>query len=127
MTTTMTQPVVLVIDDSRDIHDILYVRLKPEDVELHRAMDARDGLAKARDLLPDLILLDIDMPGMSGVEALRGVRAIDPRIPVIMVTGNEDTRVAGDVIRHGAYSYLPKPVRFQYLEHIAATVLGPAA
>ena len=42
-----------------------------------------------------------------------------------MVTGNESTRLAGDVIKGGAYSYLPKPVRLQYLEHIVATVLHP--
>ena len=73
------------------------------------------------------MLLDIDMPGMNGVEALRGVRAIDARIPVIMVTGNASTRVAGEVIKAGAYSYLPKPVKFQYLNHLVAAVLGPAA
>jgi DNA-binding NtrC family response regulator len=66
------------------------------------------------------------MPGMNGVEALRGVRAIDVGIPVIMVTGNTSARVAGEVIKDGAYSYLPKPVKFQYLNHLAATVLGPA-
>jgi len=64
---------------------------------------------------------------MDGVEALRGVRAIDPKIPVIMVTGNASSRVAGEVIKDGAYSYLPKPVKFKYLDHIVATVLGPAA
>ena len=60
---------------------------------------------------------------MNGVDALRSIRAIDSRIPVIMVTGTESTRLAGDAIKGGAYSYLPKPVRLQYLEHIVATVL----
>jgi len=43
-----------------------------------------------------------------------------------MVTGNENTRVAAEVIRYGIHSYLPKPVKFQYLDHLVATVLGPA-
>ena len=51
---------------------------------------------------------------------------MDARIPVIMLTGNTSSRVAGDVIKDGAFSYLPKPIRFQYLDHIVATVLGPA-
>ena len=51
------------------------------------------------------------------------VRSIDPAIPVIMVTGSHSTRLAGDAIQGGAFSYLPKPVRMQYLEHIVASVL----
>ncbi len=46
---------------------------------------------------------------------------------VIMVTGNASSRVAGEVIKDGAYSYLPKPVKFQYRDHIVAAVLGPSA
>ena len=122
---------ILIVDDEPAIREVLTGYFEhaygPRGFTVETAADGAGALAAVRRQRPALVLLDIDMPGMSGVEALRGVRAIDPRIPVIMVTGNEDTRVAGDVIRHGAYSYLPKPVRFQYLEHIAATVLGPAA
>jgi len=74
----------------------------------------------------ELVLLDIEMPGMDGVAALRGIHAIDATIPVIMVTGNESTRVAGEVIKDGAFSYLPKPVKFQYLDHLVASALRPA-
>jgi DNA-binding NtrC family response regulator len=67
------------------------------------------------------------MPGLDGVAALKEIRTIAAGVPVIMVTGNESTRVAGDVIGLGAFSYLPKPVRFQYLHHIVASILerGP--
>src|SRR3989442_5803647 len=67
---------------------------------------------------------DIEMPGLDGVAALRQIPALAARVPVIMVTGNESTRVAGDVIGLGAFSYLPKPVRFDYLRHIASSILG---
>jgi diguanylate cyclase (GGDEF)-like protein len=111
MTTTLTQPVVLVIDDSSDIHDILYVRLKPEDVVLHRAMDAKDGLARARDLLPDLILLDIDMPGMSGLELCQKLKqdGATASIPIIFLTGSADVEVKVQGFDLGAVDYVTKP------------------
>ena len=92
---------------------------------METANDGAAALAAVRRHRPALVLLDIEMPGMNGVDALRGIRAIDSAIPVIMVTGSESTRLAGDVIKGGAFSYLPKPVRLQYLEHIAASVLKP--
>jgi DNA-binding NtrC family response regulator len=130
----MTNPpgkTILIVDDEPSIREVLTGYFEhaygPRGFTVETAADGAAALAAVRRRRPALILLDIDMPGMSGVEALRGVRAIDPKIPVIMVTGNADTRVAGEVIKGGAYSYLPKPVRFRYLDHLAATVLGPAA
>jgi two-component system, NtrC family, response regulator HydG len=122
---------ILIVDDEPAVRAVLTAYFEhaygPRGFTVETAADGAGALAVVRRQRPALVLLDIDMPGMSGIEALRGMRAIDPRIPVIMVTGNEDSRVAGEVIGDGAYSYLPKPVRFQYLDHIAATVLGPAA
>jgi len=111
MTMMTNQPVVLVIDDSRDIHDILYVRLKPEDVALHCAMDAHDGLAKARDLLPDLILLDIDMPGMSGLELCQKLKsdAATASVPIIFLTGSTDLDCKVQGFDLGAVDYVTKP------------------
>jgi DNA-binding NtrC family response regulator len=86
--------------------------------------DGAGAVAAVRRATPSLVLLDIEMPGLDGVSALKQIRAIDARVPVIMVTGNESTRVAGDVIGLGAFSYLPKPVRFEYLHHIVASILG---
>jgi CheY-like chemotaxis protein len=121
---------ILIVDDEPSIREVLSGYFEhqygPRGFTIETAADGAEALAAVRRRRPALILLDIDMPGMSGVEALRAVRAIDPRIPVIMVTGNADSRVAGQVIKDGAYSYLPKPVKFPYLDHLAATVLGPA-
>jgi len=85
------------------------------------------AVAAVRRATPTRVLLDIEMPGLDGVAALRQIRARAARVPVIMVTGNESTRVVGDVIGLGAFSYLPKPVRFDYLRHIVSSILerGP--
>jgi DNA-binding NtrC family response regulator len=122
---------ILIVDDEPSVREVLIGYFEhqygPRGYTVEAAADGAQGLASARRRRPALILLDIDMPGMNGVEALRGFRALDPKIPVIMVTGNTNTRVAGEVIKDGAYSYLPKPFKFQYLDHLVATVLGPAA
>jgi DNA-binding NtrC family response regulator len=121
---------ILIVDDEPSVREVLAGFFEhhygPRGYRVETVADGAEALVAVRRRRPALILLDIDMPGMSGVEALRGVRAIDATIPVIMVTGNTSARVAGEVITDGAYSYLPKPVKFQYLNHLAATVLGPA-
>ncbi|RPH85485.1 MAG: response regulator [Candidatus Rokuibacteriota bacterium] len=128
--TTPASKTILIVDDEPSVREVLVGFFEhhygPRGYRVETACDGAEALAAVRRRRPALILLDIDMPGMSGVEALRGVRAIDAAIPVIMVTGNASARVAGEVIKDGAYSYLPKPVKFQYLNHLAATVLGPA-
>jgi two-component system nitrogen regulation response regulator NtrX len=123
--------IILIVDDEPSVREVLTGYFEhqygPRGYTVETASDGAQALAAVRRRRPALILLDIEMPGMDGVEALRGVRAIDPTIPVIMVTGNASSRVAGEVIKDGAFSYLPKPVKFQYLDHLVATVLGPAA
>jgi len=107
----MTRPVVLVIDDSQDIHDILAVRLQPEQVDLHGAREAQDGLVRARALVPDLVLLDIDMPNMTGFELCQRLKAdpVTAAVPIIFLTGATEvyTKVQGFDL--GAVDYVTKP------------------
>ena len=120
---------ILVVDDEYAVREVLTTFFEheygPRGYTVETATDGTGALAAVQRRRPALVLLDIEMPGMNGVETLQRIRAIDPAIPVIMVTGTESTRLAGDVIKGGAFSYLPKPVRLQYLEHLAATVLQP--
>jgi DNA-binding NtrC family response regulator len=121
---------ILIVDDEPSVREVLVTYFQheyaPRGYTVETACDGAAALEAVRRRRPALVLLDIEMPGMDGVAALRGIRAIDPKIPVIMVTGNEDTRVAGEVIKDGAFSYLPKPVKIRYLEHLVAAVLDPA-
>lgn len=122
---------ILIVDDEPAVREVLTGYFEhqygPRGYTVETAADGAQALASVRRRRPALVLLDIDMPGMDGVDALRGLQAIDPALPVIMVTGNASPKVAGDVITGGAYSYLPKPFKFRYLDHLVATVLGPAA
>src|ERR1700690_502447 len=102
---------VLAIDDSPDIHRILDVRLKPENLVIHHALDAQDGLDQASRLHPDLILLDVDMPLITGFEVCRRLKD-DPtlaNVPVIFLTGAAEvyTKVQGFDL--GAVDYVTKP------------------
>lgn len=121
--------IVLIVDDEYAVREVLTTFFEheygPRGYTVETATDGAAAVAAVQRRRPSLVLLDIEMRGMNGVEALQRIRAIDPAIPVIMVTGSQSTRLAGDAIKHGAFSYLPKPVRLQYLEHIVATILHP--
>jgi diguanylate cyclase (GGDEF)-like protein len=102
---------LLVIDDSVDIHRLLDVRLRPEEVVLYHAHTAEEGLAKARDLKPDLILLDVELPVMSGFEVCESLKQ-DPalaEIPVIFLTGATDIHTKVQGLELGAVDYVVKP------------------
>lgn len=102
---------VLAIDDQPEIHQLLEVRLKPEGLLIHHALNAAEGMHKALTLQPDLILLDIDMPEVSGFELCERLGS-DPRtsaIPIIFLTGAVAiaTKVKGFDL--GAVDYVTKP------------------
>ena len=69
---------------------------------------------------PDAVFLDINMPGMTGVEALKRMHALDPAVPVIMVTANTEIGIAEECLKSGAMGYVPKPYNLKYMDHMAA-------
>ena len=100
----MREPVlILVVDDVPDNVDILQMRLESQGYEVVTAGDGVEALEKTRELLPDLILLDIMMPKMDGIETVKRLKADAslPFIPVILVTAKADDsdRVCGVVFR----------------------------
>ena len=107
-----TPPLILIVDDHPANVEILQMRLAANNYEIITAADGEEGLAMARDAQPDLILLDIMMPKMDGIEVCRHIRADAslPFIPIIMVTAKADSKdiVAG--LEAGGDEYLTKPV-----------------
>jgi len=102
---------VLVIDDAPDIHVLVGARLRPEGVKLISAMGWREGYELALSALPDLILLDVDMPEHSGLDLCRTLKA-DPRtagIPIIFLTGATDVNTKVHGFDLGAIDYVTKP------------------
>ncbi|MBL8990514.1 MAG: diguanylate cyclase [Phycisphaerae bacterium] len=111
------QPVVLVIDDSVDVHRLIGARLKSENVTIASAMDGRQGLAMAAAQRPAVVLLDLDMPGMDGYAVLRGLKN-DPctvNVPVIVLSGMSDSSDKVQAFELGATDYVTKPFDFAEL------------
>jgi adenylate cyclase len=104
-------PLILAVDDTPENLEILRVRLEAQGYEVAEAADGEEALSKARELMPDLILLDIMMPKRDGISVVRELKA-DPltcAIPVILVTAKADTRDVVQGLDAGGDDYLTKP------------------
>ncbi|MCF7816841.1 MAG: response regulator [Kiritimatiellales bacterium] len=99
---------VLVIDDERGPRESLRMVLK-YDYEVFAADRVDGGIELLREKKPDLVIMDIRMPEKSGIEGLQEIRAIDPNVSIIMLTGYGDLETAQKAIRFGANDYLQKP------------------
>jgi adenylate cyclase len=103
---------ILIVDDNETNRDILRTRLGPHGYELLEAADGEETLALAREKLPDLVLLDVMMPKIDGIEVCRRLKSDGdlPFIAVILVTARADTRDVVAGLEAGADEYLTKPV-----------------
>jgi class 3 adenylate cyclase len=107
-----TPPLILIVDDNPTNRDILQARLAVHKYEIIMATDGEEALAMAREKQPDLILLDIMMPKIDGIEVCRQLRA-DPSLPfmpIIMVTAKADSKDVVAGLEAGGDEYLTKPV-----------------
>ncbi len=108
-----TQPRILAVDDVPDNLEILRVRLESEGYEVVTAADGEEALAKARELTPDLVLLDILMPKVDGIAVLKRLKQdqeLEQRFtPIILVTAKADTRDVIQGLEAGGDDYLTKP------------------
>src|SRR5438874_7041601 len=106
----MTQR-VLVIDDSKNVHALIKARLAGEPVELHFCLSTAQGMMLASQVLPDLILLDVDMPDMDGFEVCRRLKGqpATMNIPVVFLTGAGSTEDKIRGLELGAVDYVTKP------------------
>jgi two-component system, OmpR family, response regulator ResD len=122
----MPQPIgsILVVDDEPQVADILVAYFTDLGYAVATAQHGGDAVMLAAVERPDVILLDILMPGVDGVEVLRRVRALDPTLPVIMVTGNADERTARDTLTIGAFDYVPKPFSLPQLLAVVEAALA---
>ncbi len=112
-----SKPLVLVIDDSPDVHRILQARLKQEEIELEGAPNGAFGIEKAKSLKPAIILLDLDMPDMDGFEVMRRLKndRATVEIPIIMLSGMQATQDKVTAFELGAVDYITKPFEFTEL------------
>ena len=125
---------ILVVDDEPDVEALFRQQfrrdLRAGRFQMEFAPSASDGLrlaSEVRDPSLILILSDINMPGMSGLDMLPKVRAEHPDVPVIMITAYGDAETRRKAIERGAVGLLTKPIDFALLRHEIDTRLGRAA
>jgi DNA-binding response OmpR family regulator len=109
---------ILVVDDEEDTANMLADFLNKKGYETDIALDGREAIDKVKEERPHIVLLDIKMPGMDGIEALQKIREIDKEVGVIMVTALEDDAVGKKCVEMGAYDYITKPLSLEYLEGV---------
>src|SRR3954466_7814188 len=101
---------ILVIDDESAIRDSLKMTLEYEGYEFVGAATGQEGLTLAERESPDLVFLDIKMPGMDGLETLQRLRAADETVPVVMISGHATVTTAVDATKLGALDFIEKPL-----------------
>ena len=110
---------ILVVDDDPIQREFSIVYLSTPTAEVHAAESAEEGLALLEDHRVDLALIDVEMPGMDGVEMVRRLRA-DPRfvdLPIMVVTGHEDVASIDRAYDAGATAFMAKPVNWRILAY----------
>jgi DNA-binding NtrC family response regulator len=111
MESVATKPTVLVVDDETGILDSLNILLRNEGFTPQLAHGGRAGLDRIGDTRPDIVLTDIRMPNVTGVEILAAARQSDPDVPVILMTAQATLQSAMQAVNEGAFYYIQKPFR----------------
>jgi len=104
------KPRILVIDDEIAIRDSMRMILEYEGYEVLSAPSGQEGIALVERESPDLVFLDIKMPGMDGLEALNRIRAVSDAIPVVIISGHGTVATAVEATKLGAFDFLEKPL-----------------
>jgi len=106
---------VLVIDDEIDFVETMVKRLKDKGLDAEAATGGQEGLELLEKNPPDVVVLDVKMPKMSGIEVLKEIKKKKPLIEVIMLTGHGSMEAGIQGLQLGAYNYVMKPVPFNEL------------
>ena len=119
---------VLIIDDEDTIRQVLSEFFASFNhgysYVVETAANGADGVIAALRSSPDLVLLDMRMPMMDGLQVLKQLRAINLSMPVLVITASRDSKVAAEVLNQGVFAFIPKPFDFGQLDHLVALALA---
>jgi DNA-binding NtrC family response regulator len=100
---------VLLVDDEKDFIDVLAERLEARDFTTSKAYSGDEAMGLVREKEVDVVLLDVQMPGKDGVTVLKEIKAFNPLVEIIMLTGHSTVESAVEGMKIGAFDYLLKP------------------
>jgi DNA-binding NtrC family response regulator len=106
---------VLMVDDEEDFVKTLAERMRMRDLSPDVALNGEQALEQVQQDVPDVMVLDLKMPGIDGMEVLRRVRKVYPQVQVIILTGHGSEKDEAEARRLGAFAYLQKPVDMEKL------------
>jgi two-component system response regulator HydG len=105
----VSEPKVLIVDDETAILDTLRILLKREGFAVETAVGGQQGIDRMHEVRPDVVLSDVRMPSVGGLEVLLAAREMDPSLPVILMTAQASLQTAIRAVNEGAYYYIQKP------------------
>jgi DNA-binding response OmpR family regulator len=117
-------PRILIVDDEAETVGLLQEYFVKAGYRVHVAMNGGDALILAQHEPPDVVLLDLAMPGMDGMQVLQRLRATYAAIPVVIATANTDVALARHTLAMGAFDYVTKPFDLAYLERVVTVALA---
>ena len=112
---------VLIVDDEQDMCDFLQEAIAPLNCNVKTLQDSESVLETCRAFMPHVVLLDVMMPKLNGLEVLRKIREIDKQVKVIMISGMLDLGLAKEAMAMGAIDYMAKPMDIDKLKEIVKT------
>ena len=115
---------ILLVEDEIEILDAITEFLEREGYAVIRAVEGEEALRRVENERPDLVLLDVGLPGLSGLDVLRRLRDDHPRVPVVMLTGLNDEAQARRTLQMGAVDYISKPFDLGHLSRVVLAAIG---
>src|SRR3989304_9175216 len=109
----MAEPIVLIVDDEGSIRESLSEIFKDEGYYVLTSSSGEEAIETVKEQSPDLIFLDIWLPGIDGIQTLEEIKALRPDLPVIMISGHGNIELAVKATRSGAYDFLEKPLSLE--------------
>ena len=100
---------ILIIDDEEIVLDSCIEILSSNDYMINTASNGEMGLELLKEIQPDIVFVDLKMPGLSGIEVLEKIHSLDPTIVTVVITGYATVDSAVEAMKHNAYDFLPKP------------------
>lgn len=118
---------VLIVDDDRDFLSVLKDVLDEEGYEVYYAGDGMEAIQEFKRTLPDIVLLDHNMPNMPGITALKILKDLQPEVPIIIMTGSREQGLFVKALEYGADGLIMKPPDFPQLVEIVRANLDKVA
>jgi DNA-binding NtrC family response regulator len=107
---------VLIVDDEKDFVQMFSLRLQAQGEKVSTAYSGKDALKVLAQVPIDVVILDIRMPGMDGIDTLKQIKITYPLVEVILLTGHGSTETAVEGMKLGAFDYLMKPAEFEEIK-----------